>query len=85
MLWCGVVCSYMTDKNYDDDDYANGKVALGLLLYSGDTGTGMQWDYAIRCNYTYDWEVDRTDFSVGCLYGHQHDDGGLDCPFTYSM
>jgi hypothetical protein len=77
--------NYMTSKHYDDDDYKQGKVGLGILLYEADV-TNKQWDYAIRANYTYPYEANDI-VTVDCLYG----DGGvnstqkLSCDYLYTI
>ena len=68
---------YMTDKNYDDEGYGDGKIAMAIVLYDVDPQT-RQWDYAIRTNFSYPWE--QNDPSVACLYGDISE-----CPFTYSI
>jgi hypothetical protein len=65
---------YVTNSNYDDTGYGNGKVAFGVVIYSVDIATNY-WEYAIRANYTS--VFDSNDPTVACLY-----DG---CEFTYSV
>lgn len=77
--------NYMTNKDYDDDDYKQGKVGLGILIYDADV-TNKQWDYAIRANYTYPYETNDI-VTVDCLYGS----GGvnstekLSCDYLYTI
>jgi ATP-binding cassette subfamily A (ABC1) protein 3 len=67
---------YMTDRHYDDDGYGEGKIGLAILLYQADV-ENMQWNYAVRTNFTYVWEQEDDDPS--CLYGQ----GNGTCDFTY--
>jgi len=77
--------NYMTNKDYDDDNYKQGKIGLGILLYVADVAN-KQWDYAIRANYTYSYEANDI-VTVDCLYG----DGGpnstkkLSCDYLYTI
>lgn len=77
--------NYMTDKDYDDENYKEGKIGLGILLYVADI-PNKQWDYAIRTNYTYGYEANDA-VTVDCLYG----DGGpnstkkLSCDYLYTI
>jgi hypothetical protein len=77
--------NYMTSKSYDDEDYKQGKVALGILLYEADVAN-KQWDYAIRANYTYDYEANDID-TVDCLYGGGgvNSSSKLSCDYLYSI
>lgn len=68
---------YVTDRDYDDSDYKHGKVAFAIVLYAANYAE-MQWDYAVRVNYTSPFNQD--DPSVACLYGDPSQ-----CPFTYSI
>jgi hypothetical protein len=68
--------AYITNRDYDDEGYKDGKIAMGITLYAADVAN-KKWDYAIRTNYTYDFE--RAE-SVPCLYGDIND-----CPFTYAI
>lgn len=67
---------YMTNKNYDDVGYEQGKIGLAVLLYQADVAE-MQWNYAVRTNFTYDFEQEDDDPS--CLYGNGT------CDFTYCI
>ena len=77
--------SYMTNKDYDDENYKFGKVGLGILLYKADVAN-KQWDYAIRCNYTYSYEANNID-TVDCLYGngYPYNAKQTSCDYTYSI
>ena len=65
---------YVTDRDYDDKGYKEGKVAFAVLLNSVDRAQA-QWDYTLRVNYTS--SMDQDDDTVACLY--------KDCEFTYSI
>lgn len=66
--------SYVTDRDYDDDSYEDGKVAMAIVLTTADQAA-VQWDYSIRTNFSYPWEQDQD--SVACLYSG--------CELTYSI
>ena len=66
--------SYITDRDYDDEDYADGKVAMAIVLNSVDE-EAVEWDYSIRTNFSYPWEQNQD--SVACLYSG--------CDFTYTI
>jgi hypothetical protein len=68
---------YVTDKHYDDEGYAYGKVAFSIILNTVDH-SAVQWDYSIRANYTS--LFDQEDHTVACLYG-----GYKSCDFTYTV
>jgi hypothetical protein len=68
--------NYITNKQYDNEDYELGKVAFAIILNSVDENTA-KWDYSIRTNYTDQFHEDQA--SVACLYG------GTNCPFRYSI
>lgn len=68
--------TYITDRDYDDEGYKSGKIAMAITLYAADIPK-KKWDYAIRTNYSYDFERQE---SVSCLYGETDD-----CPFTYTI
>jgi ATP-binding cassette subfamily A (ABC1) protein 3 len=70
--------NYMTDRDYDDEGYKQGKIGLAILLYEADV-ENKQWEYAIRTNYSYYYEM--TDDVVSCLYGP----GNGTCDFTYNI
>mmetsp|Transcript_26423 Transcript_26423/g.39214 ORF Transcript_26423/g.39214 Transcript_26423/m.39214 type:complete len:1955 (+) Transcript_26423:136-6000(+) len=74
--------NYMTDKDYDDEDYEWGKIGLGIMLYEADVA-GIKWEYAIRTNYSYPWEADNDD-TVACLYGGGNNES-YSCDFIYSI
>lgn len=65
---------YVTDKDYEDDDYQYGKVAYGIVLIKTDIDSA-QWEYKIRVNYT--GILDQDDPTVACLYSG--------CDFTYTI
>eukprot|EP01031_Cornospumella_fuschlensis_P022275 gene22275-27238_t len=65
--------NYMTNKDYDDKNYKNGKVAFAVVLINADV-QAVQWEYSVRVNYT--GLFDQDDDTVACLYG---------CGFTYSI
>ena len=67
---------YITDRNYDDDGFGSGKIAMAIILNTANVAD-KQWDYSIRTNYTTEFE--QSEASVSCLYG---DD---DCIFTYAI
>ena len=67
---------YITNKDYDDDGYGQGKIGLAILLYQADV-EDMQWNYAVRTNFTYNFEQEDDDPS--CLYGV----GNGTCDFKY--
>ena len=69
---------YITDKDYDDEGYGDGKIGLAILLYQADVAE-MQWNYAVRTNFTYVFEQEDDDPS--CLYGM----GNGTCDFTYCI
>jgi hypothetical protein len=60
---------YITDKDYDDEGYGDGKIGLAILLYEADV-VNMQWNYAIRSNFTYPFEQE-DDVSCNAL-AHCH-------------
>ncbi len=70
---------YITDKDYDDEGYEQGKIGLAILLYEVDI-EAKQWEYAIRTNFSYFNEVGVDDV-VSCLYGQ----GNGSCDFTYTI
>jgi ATP-binding cassette subfamily A (ABC1) protein 3 len=72
----GKINSYVTNKDYDDANYGQGKVAFAIILNQADIATA-QWDYAIRVNYT--GIFDQDDPTVACLYG------GTGCAFRYTI
>jgi hypothetical protein len=66
---------FMKDKDYDDTALnTEGKIAFAIVLNKADIPTA-QWDYAIRVNWTADWNQD--DPTVACLYH--------DCSFTFNI
>ncbi len=69
--------SYVTNKDYDDIDYKDGKIALAVILNKVDVAS-VQWDYSIRANYTLDYNMDEP--TVTCLYN-----GYIPCAFTYNI
>lgn len=72
--------NYITNSDYDDKHYKDGKVGMAIMLYEANKDDA-QWEYAIRTNFTYDWEV--VDETVPCLYG---DVNGSDaCSDTYNI
>eukprot|EP01040_Poterioochromonas_malhamensis_P010514 gene10514-11447_t len=65
---------YMTDKDYDDVDYGNGKIAYAVVLNSANVADA-QFDYSIRVNYT--GPFNQGDKTVSCLYHG--------CEFKYTI
>jgi hypothetical protein len=74
--------NYITNKNYDDDDYKSGKIGLGIMIYEADVDN-KKWEYAVRTNFTYPFQTD-TD-TVECLYGGTDSKNRSNCDFTYSI
>lgn len=74
----GAMEDYMTDRHYDDDDYAMGKIAMAVVLNSVDKDNG-HWDYSIRTNYTDMFSLDQP--TVACLYFYWDDS----CLLTYTI
>lgn len=72
---------YMTDKDYDDEGFGQGKIGLAILLYEADV-VNAQWSYAVRSNFTYPFEQEDDDPS--CLYG-QGNGKKRTCDFTYCI
>jgi hypothetical protein len=70
------VDNYITNKDYDDAGYEQGKVAFAVILNTADF-TAAQWDYSIRVNFTGPFDTD--DATVACLYG------GNECFFRYTI
>lgn len=70
---------YMTNKNYDDHSYKEGKIAMAVVFNAVDVATA-QWDYSVRVNYTS--YLDEDDDTVACLYGWSGNGG---CNFYYTI
>lgn len=68
---------YITDRDYDDDGYMAGKIAMAIVLTVADVDN-KNWDYSVRTNFSYEWEQNQA--SVACLYGNP-----ADCEFTYAI
>ena len=75
--------NYITNRNYDDDNYKDGKVGLGIMFYTASVND-KAWEYAIRTNFTYPWEQNDVD-TVDCLYGGYNSHNESQCDFTYSI
>lgn len=63
--------SYITNDNYNQEGYGHGKVGMAIVLNSFDI-ENVQWDYAIRSNFT---QIGSD--SVSCLYSG--------CSTTYNI
>lgn len=74
----GAIEDYIKDRDYDDDGYGEGKVAMAIVLNSADIDS-KNWDYSIRTNFSYPYEQAQFP-SVACLYGNPKD-----CDFTYTI
>lgn len=66
---------YITDRDYDDKGYKQGKIAMAIVFIKSNISAA-QWEYAIRANYTSQYDTDQK--SVSCLYGD-------DCDYVYSI
>ncbi len=75
------VNSYVTDKNYDDIDYKEGKIAIAIILNKADVAS-VQWDYSIRVNYTLDYNTDEP--TVTCFYDYDSS-AYFPCGFKYNI
>ena len=72
--------NYMTNKEYEQSSYKEGKVAIAVVFNDVDVATA-QWDYSVRVNYTS--YLDDDDDTVACLYGWSGTSEG--CNFYYTI
>lgn len=74
--------NYVTDENYNEIGYSEGKIAFAVVLNSVNVASA-QWDYSIRVNYT------TPEFSrfptVACLSGTTSTDSNFECDFKYTI